>query len=100
MKLMGTLKLNQLAKTGPDGVSSAVAPLRAELEVATWRSPGDVAHHYPTALVEGCSVRITLGDGYCVDLIAHYELGMIYIDHAGVAENLAAVRKSEGGTSA
>ena len=100
MKLMGTLKLSQLAKTGPDRVSGAVVSLRAELEVAEWTSPADVAKQYPNALIDRCSIRILLDDGYCVDLIADYVLGMVFIDHAGSAEHSSAVEDSKGGRAA
>jgi hypothetical protein len=100
MKLMGTLKLSQLAKIGPDRVSGAVAPLRAELEAAEWTSPADVAKQYPTALIDKSSIRILLDDGYCVDLIADYILGMVFIDHAGSAEGSCAVENSKGGKAA
>jgi hypothetical protein len=93
MKLMGTAKLGDLATSGTDGISGAVAALYAELAAATWATPADVISFYPNAVVDADFIRVPLGERYCVDLIANYHAGMILIDFAGPVEKASSIRQ-------
>lgn len=96
MKLMGTLKLRELARTGADGMPGAAGALCAELEAAVWDCAGDVADQYPAAYIEGGSIRIPIGGTHCIDLIANYKTGMIFIEYAGLVGRAAGARRPRG----
>ncbi|MDH7972517.1 hypothetical protein QH494_10015 [Sphingomonas sp. AR_OL41] len=100
MKLMGTPKLRNLATSGTDEMSGAVAALCAELVAIDWKSPGDVVRQYPRAHVDGVSVRIQIGDAHCVDLIVNYRAGIILIEQAGAAGESTAARAPQGSKAA
>lgn len=96
MKLMGASKLRELAVSGADGMPGAIAALCAELAAATWGSPMDVEERYPVALVDDGSIRIPIGEGYCIDLTANYDTGMILIEFAGLTRKSAKRQRSRG----
>lgn len=88
--------MKNLAASGADGMSGAVAALSAELATIVWRSPAEVREFYPTAVVESGSIRIPISDGHCVDLIANYDTGMILIEFAGRLGEAAKFDKPKG----
>lgn len=96
MKLMGRSKLRDLAVSGTDSVSGAIAALCAELASATWNSPTDVRERYPAALVDSGLIRIPIGEGHCVDLIANYDTGMILVEFAGLVAKASKPHRLRG----
>ena len=100
MRLMGKSKLAALARSGVDGMSGAVAALCAELEDARWTCAASVAEAYPRATVDGGNIRILLGPGHCVDLLARYDEEMVLIKFAGTAAKAPRVGGAKGRRSA
>src|SRR5258706_16423577 len=83
MKLMGISKLNELAHRAGDALDGVVSALVAELEAGTWRSMAEIADFFPSAVIDGIKVRISLNGDYRVDLLADCEAQMILIEYAG-----------------
>lgn len=83
MKLMGISKLAELARSARAALDGAIPALVAELEAGTWRSTEEMAKLFTAAVVDGMKVRIRLGGGYRVDLLADCEAQMILIEYAG-----------------
>lgn len=90
MKLMGLSKLDELARRARDSLDGAVPALVAELEAGSWRSMGEIAECYPSAMIDGIKVRIPLNGGYRVDLLADCEAQMILIEYAGATSGARA----------
>jgi hypothetical protein len=85
MKLMGILKLDELARRAGDALDGSVPALVAELEAGTWQSMAEIADSFPSALIDCIRVRIPLSGGYRVDLLADCEAQMVLIEYAGTA---------------
>lgn len=100
MKLMGTPKLRNLAKCGPDGMSGAVGALCAELSEASWRSPADVTAQFPAARVDGENVRISLGEAHFVNVIVNYCSGIVLVSDAGAQGGRSAIGLPRGSEKA
>ena len=100
MKLMGTPKLRDLARCGPDDMSGTVGALCAELSDASWRSPADVSAQFPTARVEGANVRIVLGETQFVDLVVNYRAGIVLVSDAGPRGGRSAIGLRRGNEAA
>jgi hypothetical protein len=83
MKLMGISKLAEIARNARDALDGAIPALVAELEAGKWQSTEEMAEFFPAAEVDGMKVRIRLGAGYRVDLLADCEAQMILIEYAG-----------------
>ncbi|MES0090091.1 hypothetical protein [Mesorhizobium sp. M0030] len=90
MKLMGILRLHELACRVRNGLDGAVPALVAELEAGSWRSMAEIAAFYPTAVIDGIRVRIPLGGGYQIDLLADCEAQMVLIEYAGATSGARA----------
>ncbi len=97
MKLMGISKLVELAHRARDALDGAVPALVAELEAGKWQSMAEIADFYPSAVIDGIKVRIPLGGGHRVDLLADCEGQMILIEYAGAASG---VRAGKAGSKA
>ncbi|MER8648793.1 hypothetical protein [Mesorhizobium sp. M1121] len=83
MRLIGISRLHELARRARDGLDGAIPALVAELEAGSWRSMGQIAEFYPSAVIDGIKVRILLDGGYRIDLLADCEAQMVLIEYAG-----------------
>ncbi|WP_213740495.1 hypothetical protein [Bradyrhizobium sp. dw_411] len=92
MKLMGISKLAELLRSAGDVLDGAIPALVAELEAGSWESTEEMAEFFPAAVVDGMKVRILLGPGYRVDLLADCQAQMILIDYAGSETGARAVK--------
>lgn len=84
MRLMGRHLLHKLA-TSQSGTASAIGALYAELLAANWSSHDEAAAAFPSAIIDGCRVRIPLCEGYCVVVAINYLARAALIEFAGPA---------------
>jgi hypothetical protein len=96
MKLMGISRLTELTHRAGEAMDGAVPALIAELEAGTWGSMDEIADFFPAAIIDGIKVRISMGGGYRVDLLADCEAQMIFIEYAGAR---SATRASKTGSN-
>ncbi|MER9243458.1 hypothetical protein [Mesorhizobium sp. M0633] len=94
MKLMGTSRLDGLARRASNGLDGAIPALVAELEAGSWRSVAEIAEFYPAAVIDGIRVRIPLDGGYRVDLLADCEAQMVLIEYAGATSGARTAGKA------
>lgn len=92
MKLMGTIKLQQLAHTGAAGVAGAVAALYAELKVAVLPDANTLLEFYPSTKIKGPQVEIPIDAENTVIALVDYQTGCMLIQNAGPC-----VRGAKGG---
>jgi hypothetical protein len=90
MKLIGLLRLDELASRARDALDGEIAALVAELRAGTWQSIDEISDFFPLAVVNGIKVRIPLNSGYRVDLVADCEAQMILVEYAGAASGVRA----------
>jgi hypothetical protein len=90
MKLMGILKLDELAHRAGDVLDGAVPALVAELEAGAWQSMTEIADFFPSAVIDGIKVRIPVNGGYRIDLLADCGAQMVLIEYAGAASGARA----------
>jgi mRNA-degrading endonuclease HigB of HigAB toxin-antitoxin module len=83
MKLMGTVKLQQLAESGTANLAGAVASLYAELKSIVWSKPKALREFYPSAKVEDSRAEIAIDAENIVVVLVDYETGHMLIESAG-----------------
>ncbi|MCP5391113.1 MAG: hypothetical protein H6920_05765 [Sphingomonadaceae bacterium] len=95
MKLMGTVKLQELANSGRPGVAGAVAALHAELKVAVLPTASAFLELYPSAKVNGSEVEIAIDRENSLVATVDYDTGCMLIRTAGPRASLAKRRKGK-----
>ena len=83
MKLMGTVRLQQLAQSGTADIAGAVAALHAELKSTVWTEPEALLEFYPSARVDGSRAEIAISAENSVVVLIDYEMGFMLIESAG-----------------
>lgn len=89
MKLMGTVKLQQLANAGPPDVAGAVAALLAELRAAVLPDANALLELYPSTKMRGSEVEIEIDGKNTMVASVDYQTGCMLIRNAGPCATLA-----------
>lgn len=87
MRVIGKSELHALARTNDRDLRDAVFALGAELDAANWRAIDDVRAAFPRARFAERRLTIDLNKRYCVMVALNLEVGVAFVEFAGLSSS-------------